>query len=29
MTLGFDGATAIAPMDPVGWASNSGSQVEP
>jgi hypothetical protein len=29
MILGSDGATAIAPIEPVGWLSNSGTQVEP
>jgi hypothetical protein len=29
MMLGSDGATAIAPIDPVGWSSKSGNQLEP
>jgi hypothetical protein len=27
--LGSDAATAIAPIDPVGWLSKSGTQVDP
>jgi hypothetical protein len=26
MMLGSDGATAIAPIDPVGWLSKSGTR---
>ena len=29
MTLGSDGATAIAPIEPVGWSSKIGIQVRP
>jgi hypothetical protein len=29
MTLGSDGATAIAPMEPVGWSSKIAFQVRP
>jgi hypothetical protein len=29
MMSGLDGATAIAPIDPVGWSSKMGTQVRP
>jgi hypothetical protein len=29
MMFGSDGATAIAPIDPVGWVSNIGIQFDP
>jgi hypothetical protein len=29
MTLGFEGATEIAPMDEMGWLSKIGPQVMP
>src|SRR5271165_4710617 len=29
MTCGFDGATASAPIDAIGWPSNSGTHVTP
>jgi hypothetical protein len=29
MMLGSEGATAIAPIEPVGWSSNKGSQLAP
>jgi hypothetical protein len=29
MTFGSDGATAMAPIDPVGWSSKIGAQMRP